>query len=126
MTFEIIKPSVNLNSTNAVVQDGIDALITGLVDGTVVDIHTAVECVNAELGTNLNGARVRPYFKALYKELKGFDAKADELARDGKGIPQIVTALSNYEDNFKISDLQKMKVEVYGSVAEWLEAMQGE
>lgn len=126
MTLDIIKPTPNiLDSPNTLVQDGIDAIVAGMVGGTVLDIHSAVECVNFELGTNFGGAVVRPYATALYDELKEFDAKADELAREGKTISQIVAALQGYEDHFTIADLQMMKVEVYGSVAEWQAAMTG-
>lgn len=130
MTLDIIKPTQILETDNTVVQAGIDALIAGIVDGSVTDIHTAVERVNSTLGKNLSGNVVRPYFKALYQELKAFDAEADRLARDGMSISQIVSELTAYiaayDVHFVIADLQQMKIEVYGSVADWLSEMRGE
>jgi hypothetical protein len=130
MTLDILKPTTVLSNPSAVEQEGIDALVAGLVNGTITGprpLAKAVKAVNDALGTNIGGNLVGPYFNELYRELKAFDAEADRLAREGKTIGQIATALNNYiaakDIHFVIADLQAMKVEVYGSVALWLEAM---
>lgn len=124
MTLEIIKPKAPLLDTDNVMdQAGIDALAAGMVSGTVRNVHTAVECVNLALGKHFNGGIVRPYFKALLKQLKSLDTAADNLAREGNTVQEIASALSEQTGNFTLANLQQMKIEVYGSVDAWLAAM---
>lgn len=124
MTLDIIKPKTPiLDTDNVIIRVGIDALAAGMVSGTVLNIHTAVECVNLALGKHFNGGVVRPYFKALLTQLKSLDAAADNLARGGNTVQEIASALSEQTGNFTLANLQQMKVEVYGSVDAWLAAM---
>lgn len=124
MTLDIIKPNPSvLESDNTMIQAGIDALVAGMVSGSVLNVHTAVECVNLALGKHFGGRVVRPYFKALLKQLKSLDAEADRLAREGHTVQQIASALSGQTGNFTLANLQQMKIEVYGSVDAWLTAM---
>lgn len=127
MTLDIIKPKAPiLDTDNKMVQAGIDALAAGMVSGTVLNVHTAVECVNLALGKHFNGGVVRPYLRALLEQLNDLDAAADQLAREGNTVQEIASALSGETGNFTLANLQQMKIEVYGSVAEWLTAMTSE
>jgi len=127
MTLDIIKPKAPiLDTDNQMVQAGIDALAAGMVSGTVMNVHTAVECVNLALDKHFNGGVIRPYFKALLNQLQSLDTEADTLARDGCTVQEIASALSDQTGNFTLANLQQMKIEVYGSVDAWLTAMTGE
>lgn len=126
MTLDIIKPKAPiLDTDNEMVQAGIDALAAGMVAGSVLNVHTAVECVNLALGKHFNGGVVRPYFKGLLTQLKALDAEADKLAREGNTVQEIASALSGQTGNFTLANLQQMKIEVYGSVDAWMAAMTG-
>lgn len=127
MTLDIIKPKAPiLDTDNKMVQAGIDALAAGMVSGTVLNVHTAVECVNLALDKHFNGGVVRPYLRALLVQLRDLDAAADQLASEGYTVQEIASALSGETGNFTLANLQQMKIEVYGSVAEWLIAMTSE
>ena len=123
MTLDIIKPRTILQTDNTIVQAGTDALVTGMANGTVLGIHSAVECVNTALGTHFGGQAVRPYFKALHKDLKAYDTEANRLAREGNTIPEIVAELAGWQTQFTLANLQQMKIEVYSSLDAWLLAM---
>jgi hypothetical protein len=125
MTLDIIKPKQSIPSTSKkdIVGTGITALAAGMVAGTVLDLHSAVECVNSAMGTHFDGNAVQPYAKQLLAELKAFDRLADQLAGEELAVEKIVDRLKEQEDHFTVADLQKMKVEVYGSVENWQKAM---
>lgn len=123
MMFEIIKPQP---STEAVVIDKVavkSALVTGMKNGTIRKLHDAVTIATTIAGVSLDGNKVEPFFKTLLTELKMLDSLADQLAKEGKLINEIISELEKVTDNFLITDIRDYKIEVYGSIAEWKQAM---
>ena len=121
--FEIIKSQP---SVNAVVIDKVavkKALVSGMKDGTIRKLHDAVTVATSVAGVPLDGNKVEPFFKTLLAELKMLDALADQLAREGKLIADIVAGVEEVAKNFSALDVRDYKVEVYGSVTAWKQAM---
>ena len=123
MMFEIIKSQP---STEAVVIDKVavkSALVVGMKDGTIRKLHDAVTVATSVAGVSLDGNKVEPFFKTLLAELKMLDTLADQLAREGKLIVDIVAGVEEMAKNFSALDIRDYKVEVYGSVTAWKQAM---
>lgn len=123
MMFEIIKSQP---SVNAMVIDKVavkKALVSGMKDGTIRKLHDAVTVATSVAEVSLDGNKVEPFFKTLLAELKMLDALADQLAKEGKLIDEIISELEKVAENFSIIDIRDYKIEVYGSIAEWKQAM---
>jgi len=121
MTLDIIKPVPKTEQPDI---SGIDlgAIIAeGVNTGDITNLHSCVEFVNTKIEPDIGGNEVQGMFKKVVKEAKEMSSKADRLAREGKTTSEIEAELTG--DNFTYSDIEAMKVEVYGSVDNWLAAM---
>jgi hypothetical protein len=122
MTLDIIKPKPVEEQEDLSNVDLPAIVAAGVNQGDIVDLHSCVEFVNTQIEPNISGDDVEGTFKAIVKEAKEMSAKADKLARDGMTTSEIEIELSG-ENNFTYSDIEAMKVEVYGSVDNWLAKM---
>jgi len=118
MTFKIIKPKSVKKPKPIDTTIVKTKLIEGLTNDSIVDIHTAVEYIGVE-----NGSQVRGMLLSLKKELEKLSTKADELLREGKTKDEIVNTLSSMSSNFSVNDIIKYKIEVYGSISNWKKAI---
>jgi len=118
MTHDISKPK-KVKDTDAV--DTViarEAIIAGIVDGTILNISNAVAATGAS-----NGGEI----KALYDELKAesdmLAALADASAAEGKLIDEIVADVDAAATEFNGTDIKQMKIEVWKTIQLWIEAM---
>lgn len=121
--FEIIKPQPVIKTP--VIDESIikSALISGMKDGTIRNLHDAVTIATTTAGISLDGNKIEPFFKTLLSELKMLDSLADQLAKEDKLISEIVLELEKVTENFSISDIRDYKIEVYKSIEEWQQVM---
>jgi hypothetical protein len=98
------------------------AVVQGIKEGNVYDCHSAVYAAVQATGVKLSGNEVCGTFDSLLAEVKKMNLKADKLARDGMTTSEIEIELSG-ENNFTYGDIEAMKIEVYGSVDNWLAKM---
>ena len=96
---------------------------SGMKDGIIRNLHDAVTVATITSGVSLNGGQVNPFFRTLLTELKMLDALADQLAKEGKLIADIISGLEEVAENFSVLDIRDYKIEVYGSVTAWKQAM---
>ena len=94
------------------------SLIDGIIDGTVLDLHSAVEATGAK-----NGGQVESIYKKLKAESDMLSGVADVSAAEGKLITAIIKDVDVAAIHFSGEKIKDMKVEVYGSVTEWKAAM---
>lgn len=118
MTLEIVKPELVESDTTFDVDTARAAIAAGMVDDTVTDLHTAVKAAGAS-----NGGQVEGIYHDLLKELRNLILIANTVASSGATIDNIIIAINKEAVNFSPLDLKTMMVEVYGSVAEWKQAM---
>jgi hypothetical protein len=121
MTLDIIKPKPVEEQEDLSNVDLPAIVAAGVNQGDIVDLHSCVEFVNTQIEPDISGDDVEGTFKAIVKEAKEMSAKADKLAREGKTTSEIEAELEG--DNFTYPDIEAMKVEVYGSVENWLAKM---
>jgi hypothetical protein len=117
MTLDIIKPVPKTEQPDI---SGIDlgAIIAeGVNSGDIEDLHSCVEFVNTKIDPDIGGNEVQGMFKKVVKEAKDMSSKADRLAREGKTVTEITG------EYFTFDDIKQMKIEVYGTVTEWKNAM---
>lgn len=122
MTLDIIKPKPVEEHEDLSNVDLPTIVAAGVNQGDIVDLHSCVEFVNTQIEPDISGDDVEGTFKAIVKEAKRMSSDADKLARDGMTTSEIEIELSG-ENNFTYSDIEAMKVEVYGSVENWLAKM---
>ena len=121
MTLDIIKPKAVEEQKDLSNVDLPAIVAAGINQGDIVDLHSCVDFVNTQIEPDISGDDVEGTFKAIVKEAKEMSAKADKLARDGKSVTEIEAELTG--NNFTYSDIEAMKIEVYGSVDNWLAKM---
>jgi hypothetical protein len=117
MTLDIIKPVPKTEQPDI---SGIDlgAIIAeGVNTGDITNLHSCVEFVNTKIDPDIDGNEVQGMFKKVVKEAKDMSSKADRLAREGKTVTEITG------EYFTFDDIKQMKIEVYGTVTEWKNAM---
>ena len=114
MTHDISKPKVKDTESTFNLVTAKQFLIAGIIDGTVLDLHSAVEATGAK-----NGGQVESLYKELKAESDMLSVIADASAAEGKLITTIVKDVDDKAINFNGEDIKQMKVEVYGSVTEW-------
>jgi len=118
MTHDTSKPK-KLKDTDAVdTLTAREAIIAGIVDGTILNISNAVAATGASNGGEIQG---------LYEELKAesdmLSGVADASAAEGKYIDEIIKDINAVATEFNGEDIKTMKVEVYGTVTAWKQAM---
>lgn len=118
MTLKIIKPKPAQIPEEFDAAAARTALISGMVSDAVYNEHTAVEATGAR-----NWGQIAGIYKELEGELKMLSTKADELARDGLTNTSIVAGVNSFATKFNAEDIRKMKVEQYGDINVWLNAM---
>lgn len=118
MTLKIVKPKLESVKSTFDVKVAKAAIATGMVKDTVTDLHSAVKAANAS-----NGGQVESIYHDLLKELRNLILIANTAAASGETIDNIIIAINKEAINFSPLDLKTMMVEVYGSVAEWKQAM---
>jgi hypothetical protein len=121
MTLDIIKPKPVEEQEDLSNVDLPAIVAAGINQGDIVDLHSCVEFVNTQIEPDISGDDVEGTFKAIVKEAKEMSAKADKLAKEGKTTSEIEAELEG--DNFTYSDIEAMKIEVYGSVENWFSKM---
>jgi hypothetical protein len=121
MTLDIIKPKPVEEQEDLSNVDLPAIVAAGINQGDIVDLHSCVEFVNTQIEPDISGDDVEGTFKAIVKEAKEMSAKADKLAREGKSVTEIEAELTG--NNFTYGDIEAMKIEVYGSVENWLAKM---
>jgi len=117
MTLDIIKPVPKTEQPDI---SGIDlgaTIAEGVNTGDITNLHSCVEFVNTKIDPDIDGNEVQGMFKKVVKEAKEMSSKADRLAREGKTATEITG------DYFTFDDIKQMKIEVYGTVTEWKNAM---
>lgn len=95
-----------------------ELLVIGIIIGTITNLYEAVEITGASSGSQIIGM-----LQELKTESDMLSAVADSSAAEGKTIINIVKDIDNAATNFNGTDIKTMKVEVYGSVPLWKEAM---
>lgn len=118
MTFGIAKSKLNLNNPTFDAEAAKAAIVSGMVNDTVTDIHGAVAVTGAE-----NGDQVEAIYNKLLKELKHLIQTANKSAATGETIGAIMAAINEESINFSAFDIKSMMIEAHGSVAEWKQAM---
>ena len=121
MTLDIIKPKP-VEEQNDLSNVDLPAIVAaGINQGDIVDLHSCVEFVNTQIEPDISGDDVEGTFKSIVKEAKRMSSDADKLAREGKSVTEIEAELTG--NNFTYGDIEAMKIEVYGSVDNWLAKM---
>jgi len=121
MVLEIIKPVQKPEQPSL---DGIDlgaTIASGMNLGEITNLHSCVEYVNTQIEPDVGGSAVEGTFKKVLKEAKDMSSQADRLAREGKTIPEMENEISG--EHFGFTTIKNMKIEVYGSVDNWLAKM---
>ena len=118
MTLKIVKPKLDLDESEFDITVAKAAIIEGMIKDTVTDLYSAVQVSGAE-----NGSQVESIYHDLLKELRNLILIANTEAASGATIDNIIIAINKEAVNFSPLDLKIMMVEVYGSVAEWKQAM---
>ena len=118
MTLSIVKPKIKPVETPFDIDAARFAIAAGMVDDSVNNLHDAVNVASAE-----NGGQVEDIYHDLLKELRNLILIANTAAASGEIIDNIIVAINKEAVNFSPLDLKTMMVEVYGSVAEWKQAM---
>jgi DNA polymerase III gamma/tau subunit len=118
MTLKIVKPELVESDTPFDANAARTAIATGMVDDTVTDLYSAVKAASAS-----NGGQVEGIYNDLLKELRNLILIANTAAASGATIDNIIIAINKEAVNFSPLDLKTMMVEVYGSIAEWKQAM---
>lgn len=117
MTFDMIKPIFTeeefFNSVAAKT-----TIIAGIIDGSIRNLHDAVKSSNVK-----NGGQIKSIFRELGNEARMLSNLADSLIKEGKTADYIITEVNKAAINFNAMDIKTMKIEVYGSVIEWKQAM---
>jgi hypothetical protein len=121
MTLDVIKPKPVEEQEDLSNVDLPAIVAAGVYQGDIVDLHSCVEFVNTQIEPDISGDDVEGTFKSIVKEAKRMSSDADKLAREGKSVTEIEAELTG--NNFTYGDIEAMKIEVYGSVAEWQAAM---
>lgn len=118
MTLKIVKPKLDSDESEFDITAAKAAIIEGMVDDTVTELHSAVKSAGA-----LNGGQVEGIYDGLLKELRNLILIANTAAASGASIDNIIIAINKEAINFSPLDLKTMMVEVYGSVTTWKQAM---
>lgn len=118
MTHDISKPKGEKPSSTFDIVTAEELIISGIIDGSVLNLHNAVEATGAS-----NGGQVEGLYKELKAESDMLSGIADVSAAEGKYISAIVSDIDAVATHFNGEDIKQMKVEVYGSVTEWKQAM---
>ena len=121
MTLDIIKPVPKTEQPDI---SGIDlgaTIAEGVNTGDITNLHSCVEFVNTKIEPDIGGNEVQGMFKKVVKEAKEMSSKADRLAREGKTVTEMATEITG--EYFTFDDIKQMKIEVYGTVTDWKNAM---
>ncbi|RSD36519.1 MAG: hypothetical protein CI952_36 [Methanohalophilus sp.] len=121
MTLDIIKPVPKTEQPDI---SGIDLgviIAEGVNSGDIKDLHSCVEFVNSKIDPDIGGNEVQGTFKKVVKEAKDMSSKADSMARNGATVTEMAAEITG--DYFTFDDIKQMKIEVYGTVTEWKNAM---
>jgi hypothetical protein len=119
MTLAIVKPKIKTVETPFDTDAARLAIVAGMVDDSVNNLHDAVKAAGAS-----NGSQVEGIYNDLLKELRNLILIANTAAASGALIDDIIIAINKEAINFSPLDLKTMMVEVYGSVTLWKQAMQ--
>ena len=120
MTFNIIKPKTSTVVEPIDLEVAKTALVTGMVNDTVTNLHEAFEVTGAS-----NGSQVSGLFSSLKKELETLSMLADTLMSEGKTATQIVSAVNEASTNFDANDIKTYKLEIHGTLADWKDSLSG-
>jgi hypothetical protein len=121
MTLDIIKPVPKTEQPDI---SGIDlgaTIAEGVNTGDITNLHSCVEFVNTKIDPDIGGNEVQGIFKKVVKEAKDMSSKADSMARNGATVTKMATEITG--EYFTFDDIKQMKIEVYGTVTEWKNAM---
>lgn len=94
-----------------------ELVLAGIKTGYITDIHSAVEYANSVVEEVVNGSDIEGLFNRIVAELRLMNAKIDNAVR---------TNTDNPEDGkyFMVADILAFKIDQYGSVEAYKEAME--
>lgn len=118
MAFDIFKPEEQIQMP--VLDTAVVSVIIaeGIKAGAIVDLHSCVEHVNANIDPDIGGNEVQDMFKAVLAEAKKMNSAADAAVLLDQTIDDGVY--------FTYADIEAFKIKQYGSVEEWKVAVSPE
>lgn len=123
MAFDVLKTETSTDSPTFDKTVVTSALVAGIKDGTVYSCHTAVHSANLATGKKLSGNEICGIYDKLVNDLKKMSSTADSLAMAGTPEAEIKTQVNEMSENFTGDNVFDLKIELYGSISNWLNAM---
>lgn len=95
----------------------------GIVDGSIVDLHSCVEYLNLYSTTPINGNMCEGLFKNAVKVLKQQVADLNAFVAGAGDVYSTEYLLEHEDDMFSVMDLIDYMIAAYGSESAWLTAL---